>query len=317
MMAPLPGSEDHRKMVENGVPIDADYNNYDSMHETFRHPRMAPGEWRRAYDEAMQFLYSKESIVSALLRAPREHYRHMFLTYIWYRYSALEGCHPMATGLFRLKDRRSRRPVFPRENVFQYAWRRAKDKAHGFKRYAGLFFEFQEIWMLTREPQDPRWATLADLRDRWAAVHRRIVESNLGGRTDDAAHEVKAMLAAAADRMQQLSGAGAHLSRRTRRKLAAKAKEVEGYLRNFDLQPSWRRIVDAEEYVTKSILAGYEELAIRYVAKRRRFNEYRREVIDCIKTGRILTMNVSRLPYAVLFELIFAARFGIHVLSHK
>jgi hypothetical protein len=317
MLVPLPGSKDHQKMMEDCVGVDADYNNYDGLHETFRHPRMATGEWRAAYDDSMQFLYSKENIVTRLLNGARGHAQHLFWTYAWYRFSALEGCHPMATGLFRLKERRSRRPIFPREGVFEYAWRRTKDAVHGFKRYMGLFFEFQEIWMLTRKPEDPRWKTLAELRARWAVVQQRIEECDVRGRYDEAAQELRAMLAAAAERMGQLSRAGVHLSRRARRRLAEKAGEVEAYLRAFDLRPGWRRIVDAERFVSESILAGYEEAAIGYVAQRRRFNAYRRDIFERIRTGRILTIDVSRIPYAMLFELTIACRFGFQVLLQK
>lgn len=317
MLTPLPGSKDHWQMVQDGIPMDADYNEYDSMHETFRHPSMAPGEWRAAYDEAAESFFGKENIVNALLRTPRERYYPMFWMYIWYRYSALEKCHPMAAGVFRLKDRKSRRPIFPRENIFAYAWRRAKDAVHGFKRYASLFFEFQEIWMLTRNPDDVRWATLADLRAKWAAVKQRVRESDVRGRCDVAAQEVRGMLVSTADRMRQLSKAGGHLSYRARRRLRKKAAEIESYLRTFDTSIAhWREIVEAEKF-GESILSAYEELAIRYVAKRRSFNAYRRDLIECIKSGRILTINVGKLPYAVLLELVFAWHFSTHVITQQ
>ena len=39
------------------------------------------------------------------------------------------------------------------------------------------------------------------------------------------------------------------------------------------------------------------------------------EIIDHIKTGRILTMNVGRIPYAVLCEIMFASRFLFHYMA--
>lgn len=318
MLVPLPGSKDHWQMIQDGVPMDADYNNFDGLHETFRHPRMAPGDWRKAYDDSMATLYSKENIVNVLLRAPEETRGHLFWTFIWYRYCTLEGIHPMATGLFRFKDRTSRRSIFPRENVFRYAWRRLKDSIHGFRRYAQLFFDFQEIWMLTRKPNDPRWATLADLRAKWADVQQRLAECDLRGRYDDAANELKAMLASAAERMRQLSRARTTVGFAARRRLRRKAREVENYLRNFDLQlPGWRGVVQAERYVADRVVAGYEELAIQYVAKRRQFNAYRKELGERFRSGRILALDIGRIPYAFLLEIVFAFRFSLGVLIHK
>jgi len=318
MLTPLPGSRDHWRMVEDGVPLDADHNNYDGLHETFKHPRMGAGQWRAAYDDAMMSLYSTENMVNVLLRLPEEHRRHIFWTFMWYRYCALEGLHPMSTGLIRRKQRRSRRPAFVRESVPRYAWRRMRDTYRGVRRYVQLFFEFQEVWMLTRKPDDVRWQTLADLRARWADVRLRIEESDLRGRYDDAAGEIKAMLATTAERLHHLSRAGQGLSLRARRRLGRQAREVDAYLRQFDVQvPGWRTVARAEQYVGEKVVAGYEDLAIRYVAKRRRFNAYRRDIVERIKTGRLLTLDVAKLPYALLFEIVFAFRFGFSVLAHK
>jgi len=318
MLVPLPGSRDHREMVDNCVPLDADHNNYDGLHETFKHPRLAAGQWRAAYDDAMTDLYSKENVVNVLLRLPKEHRSHMFWTFIWYRYCALEGLHPMSTGLFRRKQRKARRPTFRRESVPQYVCRRIKDSVRGVRRYMQLFFDFQEVWMLTRKPEDLRWQALADLRAKWADVRLRIDDSDLRGRYDDAARELKAMLASTADRLRQLSKAPQGLSFRARRRLRRQAREVEGYLRQFDVQvPGWRTVARAEQYVSEKVVAGYEELAIHYVAKRRRFNAYRKDLVERLKSGRLLTLDVARLPYALLFEVLFAVRFGFGVLAQK
>ncbi|MBI5091849.1 MAG: radical SAM protein [Candidatus Hydrogenedentes bacterium] len=316
MLTPLPGSRDHWQMIQDHVPVDGDYNEYDGLHETFRHELMPNGAWRAAYDEAMNILYSKENIIAALLRTTPQRYWEILGFSIWYRYSALIGAHPMATGIFRLKDRRSRRPIFPRENVLQYGWRRMKDSYHGLMTYLGLFFEFQEVWMLTRKPSDPRWATLADLRERWSGVQRRIAEYDLQGRYADAAQELKVMLSSTADRLRQLSRASGHVSFFVRRNLQKKAAEVESYLRTFDVQmPGWNHVADAERFVSQTVIAGYEEIAIRYVAKRRQFNAFRRDSFERIKAGRLLSVNLLRVPYAMVCEIFFASRFAMHFLA--
>lgn len=318
MMTPLPGSKDHWKMVQDCVPLDADLNNYDSQHETFKHALMAPGEWRAAYNDAMVALYNKQSIINSMLLMQPEHRRHMFFVYIWYRYCALEGLHPMSTGMYRYKDRLSRRPIFPKENILQYAWRRTKDAVHGFKRYAGLFIDFQEIWMLTRAPDDPRWATLAELRQKWVAAQQRISESRLKGHYDDAARELKAILDASANKLRQLSQSGSDLNFRARRKLAKKAQEVEAYLRSSDLQGSWNKVVEAERYLSERIVAGYEEAAIKYVARRRAVNEYRKRLLARLKQGRVRPSDLARLPYALVVEVVCACRFCLSLLMlHK
>jgi hypothetical protein len=151
MMTPLPGSVDHKEMLLGGVEIDSDLNKYDSFHETFRHPKMKPGEWKAATQLAYSEFYTKEHCTNILRRLPKEHYWLMFWNLIWYRYSGvLSGTHPMMTGFFRQKNRHDRRPGFPKENVFQFAWRWIKDFVLDSGSYIKLFYEFQEVWFLTR-----------------------------------------------------------------------------------------------------------------------------------------------------------------------
>jgi hypothetical protein len=319
MLTPLPGSEDHKQMIEEGVPVDADLNNFDSAHETFRHANFAPGHWRETYDGAYEAMYNTENITNALLRTPPEKYWHMFVIYLWYRFSGVYArTHPMATGLFRLKDRLSRRPVFPRESVLQYLRRRAKDLSWGLRVYGALMVEFQEIWMLTRKPSDPRWATLAELRLQWARARDQLRELDLSGRYDAAQHEVTGLLQQAQERFQQLAHTSSGVSRRTRRRALIKAREVRRYLRSLELQPpSPAAIASARDYVAQSVVAGYEEMAIRYVAKRRQLNAARREAWRRLRSGEFTSREVLRAPRLLLAEALLAVRFGFTMLTQS
>ncbi|MCP4641693.1 MAG: radical SAM protein [bacterium] len=320
MLTPLPGSQDHKEMTDNRVPMDADLNNFDSLHETFRHPRMAPGEWQAAFRDSWEQFYDKDNIINVLLRTSRERYWLMMWTCIWYRYATLSNSHPMFSGLVRLKDRKQRRSIYPREGVFTYAWRRAKELTCEFKTFARLFFEFQEVWLLTRKPDDPRYAALADLRRKWCEVEHRVRESDIRGRCDEAAQATREMLGAAADRLHQLSEASRTLSARARRRLGRKAAEVDEEICAFERareagQLTWHQVVQTERYIRDGLLAGYEELALRYVAKRRRFNAFRSELAERLRTGRLLTLNVSTMARLLVFELVLGLRFGLWFLS--
>jgi radical SAM superfamily enzyme YgiQ (UPF0313 family) len=313
MLTPLPGSKDHRDMVDACAPMDADLNNFDSLHETFRHPRMAPGQWLTAFREAWHTFYSKENMINVMFRTCRERYWLMLWTFMWYRYSILHNTHPMFTGLVRLKDRLHRRSLFPREGRLRYGWRRVQELLDEARVFVRLFFEFQEIWLLTRKPDDPRWATLADLRTKWTEVEGRLRECDIRGRCDEAAQALREMLQSASE---QLGRASQSARGRVRRKLRRKTREIENYLRTFDTaHQTWHQLTQTERYVRDQVLAGYEEVAIRYVASRRRFNAYRRDVVDRLKTGRLLTLNISMMPRAVVFELALGIRFGVWFFS--
>lgn len=320
MLTPLPGSRDHADMVNHGVLIDADLNDYDSTHETFRHPNFAPGEWLQAYREAWHAFYSKESVLHILLRAPRHLYWGLFWTSLWYRWSTcFVETHPMSTGLMRLKDRKSRRPCFPREGVWRYGWRRVRDLAWGARVYAQLLREFQEIWFLTRKPDDPRWATLAELRLRWMALRVRLGRSDVGERCGEALSEIRALLLAASERLSELSSSNRPMGTALRARLRVKAREVEAYVAHVRAMevsaPRWEDVQRAQQFVSDSLVAGYEEAAIRYVATRRRLNAYRAELIDRVRKGEILRINPIRAAKLVVGEVWFAVRFAFSALT--
>jgi len=223
----------------------------------------------------------------------------------------------MFTGLLKRRERKARRPSFPRESLPRFLWRCARETAWTLRTYVQIFFEFQEIWMLTRKPDDPKWATLAELRGTWARLQDRLSESNLKGRYDVAAQEIRAALTSAAERLQQLSDSSRAQSRRVSKRLAKQAEDIRQYLRGFEVQlPTWRTIADAERFVADSLVKRYEELAIRHVARRRKFNAYRRDVIARFRSWRFLTLNVLLLPRMFVVELLFGVRFMFSFLTH-
>ncbi len=317
MLTPLPGSRDHLQMVRDGVPMDADLNRYDGFHETFRHKGLQHGQWTQAYREAWESFYSKENMVNVLLRVPRPRYWQLFSIFVWYRYCTLADTHPMVTGLVRLKERLARRPYMPREGVYRYAVRRLREVAAEFGTYFRVFLEFQEIWMLTRKPEDPRWTTLAYLRQSWSDARRRLGELELSGHCEEAARELGTLLAGIAEQLRALSALSGQSRRGTARKIRMLAQEVESYLKRIEMElPDWQTVRRTQDYVINRLVRGYEEVAIRYVAKRRLFSAYGHDFLRRLRSGRLMLRDVVRLPRAVLFEMVCALRFSVSYLAN-
>jgi radical SAM superfamily enzyme YgiQ (UPF0313 family) len=163
MLTPLPGSRDHRAAVDAGVPMDPDYNNFDSFRATMPHPLMSAEEWTAAYRDAWTTFYSYDHMRRALLRQNPHTYWGMFKCFLWYRASMVEGSHPMVTGFFRLKDRRSRRPGRPLEGRWRFLRRRVRESGQIALAYAKLLLEMQELWLATRIRHE-EYAFVGDLR---------------------------------------------------------------------------------------------------------------------------------------------------------
>ncbi|WP_089728512.1 B12-binding domain-containing radical SAM protein [Candidatus Thiosymbion oneisti] len=119
VLTPLPGSQDHQRLVEQGVPLDPDLNNYDTQHVTMDHPRMSKAEWEGIYREAWDLYYTEAHVATVLRRARAWGYdpeNMMAKLFAFHAPVVHEGMHPLEGGLIRRKVRRDRRPGFPIEN---------------------------------------------------------------------------------------------------------------------------------------------------------------------------------------------------------
>ncbi|MGL4942925.1 MAG: B12-binding domain-containing radical SAM protein [Thermoguttaceae bacterium] len=326
MMTPLPGSVDHLNMVNSamngGEAIDPDWNKYDSFHETFSHPQMHAGEWKAATQAAYSEFYSKENIVNILRRTPREHYWLVFWNLIWYRYSGvLSATHPMMTGFFRKKYRTERRPGLPRESVLRFACRRVREFFSDAASYTQLFFEFQEIWFLTRK--DPERTLVSYLpttewSQRWASLQQKLAWSQLSGRCEDLVTEMRTFLANVSASLHQASEPFAWTfsakGQRDAESFEAVASEIDAYLATMETaSPDLSLVQRTQAFIQDRLAPRYEELTCRYVALRRRVNDWRRDTLRCLREGRIVssTLNVLTKPWLLFAEAYLSLRFSI------
>lgn len=117
MLTPLPGSEDHQKLYENGTWLDPDLNRYDLEHTTCEHPVMSADVWQQTYRDIWDWYYTDEHVETLMRRnvaygiKPVRVWRLCLQIYGAMRF---EGVHPQQCGYFRYKDPRQRRPGFRR-----------------------------------------------------------------------------------------------------------------------------------------------------------------------------------------------------------
>ena len=123
-LTPLPGCEDHKRMVEAGTWMDPDLTKYDLNHRVTHHPRMSDAEWEQAYDEAHASFYTWEHMERVLKRMIAMGSGKKLTTVnrlMAYREAVrLEKCAKLESGYLRIKRRRQRRPDLPRENPLAF-----------------------------------------------------------------------------------------------------------------------------------------------------------------------------------------------------
>jgi radical SAM superfamily enzyme YgiQ (UPF0313 family) len=122
-LTPLPGSEDHKKLMEKGVWMDPDLNKYDLNHAVTGHPLMSQAEWEGAYRLAWETYYSDEHVERVLRRAAatKTSVGKTLFVLNWFVGSIrIEKIHPLEAGFVRLKYRRDRRSGLPIEPALAF-----------------------------------------------------------------------------------------------------------------------------------------------------------------------------------------------------
>ena len=156
-LTPLPGSEDHQKLVQAGVPVDPDLNKYDLNHVCTAHSKMSKAEWEQAYLTAWKTYYTLEHIETILRRlvAKKGRAANAIVLMMWFMSAIhLEGVHPLESGVFRLKVRRDRRPGLPREPVWKFYPRYWIESVFKLARLAILYGRIRRIYKRIKE--DPK-----------------------------------------------------------------------------------------------------------------------------------------------------------------
>ncbi len=163
-LTPLPGSEDHQRLFNNGVAMDADLNRYDLNHVTTAHATMTRTEWERAYRDAWARYYTPEHAEAVLRRAAvsRISTSTLLLLMVWFMGALkIEGVHPLECGLLRKKHRRSRRYGLPLEPALLYYPKYYVSSLTKVVRWLSLYLKYGLI--MRRVDRDPEKRSYSDL----------------------------------------------------------------------------------------------------------------------------------------------------------
>ncbi|WPL18720.1 magnesium-protoporphyrin IX monomethyl ester anaerobic oxidative cyclase [Thiorhodovibrio winogradskyi] len=150
-LTPLPGSQDHKELLESATPMDPDLNQYDLSHAVTDHSKMSRAEWDATYRQCWDTYYSDEHVETLMRRAhafgisPKR----IMESVVWFYGSVLvEGVHPLEAGILRRKYRKDRRPGLPRESPLTFYPRLLKTLAITQWTLARLFWKY--YWMQKR-----------------------------------------------------------------------------------------------------------------------------------------------------------------------
>jgi hypothetical protein len=149
-LTPLPGSEDHLKLVRAGVALDPDMNNYDLNHVCTAHQRMSHADCNKAYRMAWQRYYTIDHCETIMRRvaSTRANASQALFLITWFKGSIdFEHIHPLESGFIRLKSRLDRRPGMPVEPAWRFYPAYWGEVAVKLVRWAALYLRLRRIYL--------------------------------------------------------------------------------------------------------------------------------------------------------------------------
>ncbi len=164
-LTPLPGSEDHRTLLDKGDWMDPDLNKYNLHNRVSHHPKMSDAEWEDAYDAAWASYYSYDHIETVARRhgmgQPGDVKRVVSYLLEFKAIYEIEKVHPLEGGVFRMKYRSDRRPSLRRELPGLFHLKLFAETAVKAARYLNLALRGYAI--IRKVSNDPQRASYSDL----------------------------------------------------------------------------------------------------------------------------------------------------------
>ena len=166
-LTPLPGSEDHRTLLDKGEWMDPDLNKYNLHNRVSHHPRMSDAEWEEAYDAAWASYYSYDHIETVARRHAVSDNAKAVSKVVSYlmEFKAIyeiEKVHPLEGGVFRMKYRSDRRPALGRELPGLFHFKLFAQNAVKVVRYLNLALRgYAIVRKVNRDPQRLAYSDLA------------------------------------------------------------------------------------------------------------------------------------------------------------
>jgi len=326
VLTPLPGSVDHLHMVQAGIPIESDYNAYDSNRQTIPHPNFAPGELDRVSREAWLDFYSTDNMTAVLQRSHRGTYWDIFKNYVWYKNALNEGQHPMISGFLRLKDRTDRRPGSVVEGRWAHLRMRVRDAATYLWMTWGLILEMEEVWLRTRNMSWKRMDLVNEWQHRVASrlvqireidyreIRQRLIESLLQFRGNNPI-EFRQHLDTLARRIRDFDA---------RQALQDVGDQIASIQQQIDMQNRLRGYASSAAVASGRIASWFRSLgtpAIRIVlpgtTTREPIARFWQQVKDQVRRGQVLYVDPFRCGWNLVRDARLLFAFAINMAVAK
>lgn len=206
-----------------------------------------------------------------------------------------------------------------RENLFRFLWRRVRDYFSILIAVSKVFWEYQEVWLLTRKELKEKRTILAEAYRRYKEYESYLVNYIKGSKVVDvSAQEYGKLIDSFNNMVSDLIQIAKDYDERVVKRFLSKVKYVKEKVETIDLKSvSVDELVSSYEKVSNWVLELYEESMIRQIAIRRRVKILWLSFLRDIKEKRIRFSRIFKIPVALVWEVYWSLRFGISAVRMK
>lgn len=319
ILTPLPGSKDHYDLVCSGAYLDPDLNKYDSFHTVTEHPLMSRDELYKSYTGAWKLFYDFDNLKMILARA--RYYKFWDVSafnLMWYKNSILEQRHPMVTGFIRRKSRRDIRPGYPVRNVTSFFIQRINEILSGILKRVKLVSELQELWWLTRKPDDNTFEVVYDFSSALNEAKHRITSIDFSESYRKWGEEISIISESLSEKISAYYNSNL-LKKKSRLKLNRLIEDIKKQFENLIHKEYYKRGVNYSTHFLNENMKLAEELVMKYVQRRRVINQFWKLTIERIRHGRVFSILLSspKIFFNMIRDLLMSMTFSYHFFINK
>lgn len=317
ILTPLPGSMDHYNMVRNGKYMDSDLNKFDSFHVVMDHPGMSSKEVFNAYEEAWKSFYDYENLKNILIRAGGKSYWGIFRNIMWYKNSLLEPNHPMIAGFVRMKNRTDIRHGTQKMGLLKFNIMRIRELISGFRKRIGLFFELQELWWITRNPDDPKFKYIADFTIALCEAKIKLSSIDFNDSYSKWRDDVNTIIKSLKINIRDYKKNTSELKGKTKRRFNALVDDMSTYLDKINVSEHYSRGIEYLSSYLANNIRIVEEFSLKNVARRRKITTFWILTWERIKKGKIFrfTLSLPKIAISVFRDFKMSLTFTYHLIN--
>ena len=196
---------------------------------------------------------------------------------------------------------------------------RIRDLVIGLGKSVALFFELQELWCLTRKPDDPKFKFVADFSSALteAKFNLSSIDFNVPDHVGDYSKwcdDVNNIILTLKAKISKFYNTS-ELRGKTQKRFNALIDDMNIYLDKIHVTELYNRGISYYTQYLNNNIRLVEEFSLKQVAKRRKINNFWAITWQRIKKGKILrfAFSIPRIVISAIRDFMMSLSFAYHL----